>query len=207
MVKWTSVMTQLLTRHIKDGCEWSKNGGNYCGKPTSDHLKFTMHWSCPFELKRKWFFVNNWKCKSMISMIEFLNMWQNGINDLNLTLVSHVSLWPSVLYLLNILCATKIFHKYFHADDNDGNSDRDGDDNDNQLYTSYLHLVSKWLVYLSDAQNVCVLHGRNVLHEATTYMPVACWWRVFNFMMFDVCCTGVLLSLHYILLCATLTVF
>jgi len=65
-------------------------------------------------------------------------MWEDGIYGLSLSVVSHASLWLSEPYLLNILCATKTFHKYFHVDDDGG-----GGDDDNQPYTSYLHLVSK----------------------------------------------------------------
>jgi len=53
-------------------------------------------------------------------MLEFLNMWEDGIYGLDLSLVSHVALWLSEPYLLNILCATKTFHKYFHVGDDGG---------------------------------------------------------------------------------------
>jgi hypothetical protein len=92
----------------------------------SNHVRFILHWSCPFEMKWKWMFVNDCKCRSLISIIEFLNMWKDGIYGLNLSLVSHVSLWLSEPYLLNILCATKSFQKYIHVDDDGGGS---GDDN------------------------------------------------------------------------------
>jgi hypothetical protein len=92
MVKWTSVMMHLLTWHIKDGCELSKSRGTDFGKPMSNHLRFILQWSCPLEMKWKWLFVNDCKCRSLIPMLEFLNMWEDGIYGLNLLLVSHVSL-------------------------------------------------------------------------------------------------------------------
>lgn len=120
MIKWTFVMMHLLTWHIKDGCEWSKSRGTDFGKTMSNRLRFILHWSWPFKMKWKWLFVNDCKCCSLISMLEFLNMWEDGIYGLDLSLVSHVALWLSEPYLLNILCATKTFHKYFHVGDDGG---------------------------------------------------------------------------------------
>jgi hypothetical protein len=165
MVKWTSVMTHLLTWHIKDGCEWSKSRGTDFGKPMSNHVRFILHWSCPFEMKWKWLFVNDCKCRSLISIIEFLNRWKDGIYGLNLSLVSHVSLWLSEPYLLNILCATKTFQKYFHVDDDGSGSG----DNGNQPYTSYLHLVSKWLyICLMVRMSVCSMDGMCYMKKKLT---------------------------------------
>jgi hypothetical protein len=49
-------------------------------------------------------FVNACKRKSLTSTIEFLNtsMWQDRIQEVHLTLASHLSLWLSEPYLLNI---------------------------------------------------------------------------------------------------------